>query len=104
MAIGTPHRGLRSLHRFPNAASVRARYEMSGPNASARADDVAQGRRLNLEYSSSCHGITGDGYGPIEPALTTPPGILGRLSKRFANALQEHQDARLSNGRVGVKA
>src|SRR5260370_6409078 len=104
MAIGTPHRGLRSLHRFPNAAAVGARYEMSGPNASARADDVAQGRRLYLEYCSSCHGLTGEGDGPVAPALTTPPANLRRLSKRFGNPLPEDQVARFIDGRVEVKA
>jgi hypothetical protein len=34
MAVGTPHRSLRTLHCFPDAASVGARHEMSGHGGS----------------------------------------------------------------------
>ena len=77
---------------------------MFGTVASAGADDVAQGRQLYLEYCSSCHGLTGEGDGPVAPALTTPPANLRRLSERFGNPLPENQVARFIDGRVEVKA
>ena len=77
---------------------------MLGTAASAGADDVAQGRQIYLEYCSSCHGLTGEGDGPVAPALTTPPANLRRLSERFGNPLPEDQFARFIDGRVEVKA
>ena len=77
---------------------------MFGTAASAGADDVAQGRQMYLEYCSSCHGLTGEGDGPVAPALTTPPANLRRLSERFGNPLPEDQVARFIDGRVEIKA
>ena len=75
-----------------------------GTAASAGADDVAQGRQMYLEYCGSCHGLTGEGDGPVAPALTTPPANLRRLSERFGNPLPEDQVARFIDGRTEVKA
>jgi mono/diheme cytochrome c family protein len=72
--------------------------------ASAPGDDVAQGRQIYLEYCASCHGLTGEGDGPVAPALTTPPANLRRLSERFGNPLPEDQVARFIDGRAEVKA
>ena len=72
--------------------------------ASAQGDDVAQGRQIYLEYCASCHGLTGEGDGPVAPALATPPANLRRLSERFGNPLPEDQVARFIDGRAEVKA
>jgi mono/diheme cytochrome c family protein len=72
--------------------------------ASAENDAVAQGRQLYLEYCGSCHGLTGEGDGPVAPALTTPPANLRRLSDRFGSPLPEDQVARFIDGRAEVKA
>jgi len=72
--------------------------------ASAEDDAVAQGRQLYLEYCGSCHGLTGEGDGPVAHALTTPPANLRRLSDRFGNPLPEDQVARFIDGRAEVKA
>jgi mono/diheme cytochrome c family protein len=77
---------------------------MFGAATNARADDVAQGRQLYLEYCASCHGLTGEGDGPVAPALNTPPANLRRLSERFGNPLPEDQVARFIDGRAEVKA
>src|ERR1700739_5145833 len=77
---------------------------MCATAASAGADDVAQGRQLFLEYCPSCHGLTGEGDGPVAPALSTPPANLRRLSERFGNPLPEDQVARFIDGRAEVKA
>src|ERR1700736_5138040 len=75
-----------------------------GTAASAGAADVAQGRQIYLEYCASCHGLTGEGDGPVAPALSTPPANLRRLSERFGNPLPEDQVARFIDGRAEVKA
>ena len=77
---------------------------MFGAVASSGADDVAQGRQMYLEYCGSCHGLTGEGDGPVAPALTTPPANVRRLSERFGNPLPEDQVARFIDGRAEVKA
>jgi mono/diheme cytochrome c family protein len=75
-----------------------------GTAASAGPDDVAQGRQIYLESCASCPGLTGEGDGPVAPALSTPPANLRRLSERFGNPLPEDQVARFIDGRAEVKA
>jgi len=70
----------------------------------AAADRVAQGRAMYLQYCASCHGLTGEGNGPMARALTTPPANLRRLSDRYGNPLPEDQIARFIDGRADVKA
>jgi mono/diheme cytochrome c family protein len=77
---------------------------MLGSVASAADSAVAQGRRLYLEYCASCHGLTGEGDGPVARALSTPPANLRRLSERFGNPLPEDQVVRFIDGRTTVKA
>jgi mono/diheme cytochrome c family protein len=72
--------------------------------AVAAADDVALGRQIYLERCASCHGLTGEGDGPVAPVLTTPPANLRRLSERFGNPLPEDQVARFIDGRAEIKA
>ena len=75
-----------------------------GIAASGRADDVAPGRQIYLDRCASCHGLTGEGDGPVAHALSTPPANLRRLSERFGNPLPEDQVARFIDGRAEVKA
>jgi mono/diheme cytochrome c family protein len=77
---------------------------LSGPAAGAAANDVALGRQIYLERCASCHGLTGEGDGPVARALTTPPANLRRLSERFGNPLPEDQVARYIDGRAEIKA
>jgi mono/diheme cytochrome c family protein len=72
--------------------------------AGAADDAVGQGRELYLEYCGSCHGLTGEGDGPVAHSLTTPPANLRLLSDRFGNPLPEDQVARFIDGRAEVKA
>ncbi len=65
---------------------------------------VVEGHRLYLEYCASCHGLTGEGDGPVAGALSTPPANLRLLSDRFGNPLPEDQVARFIDGRAEVKA
>ncbi len=68
------------------------------------ADEVGQGRALYLQSCAPCHGLAGEGDGPMSRALTTPPTNLRRLSERFGNPLPEDQIARFIDGRADVKA
>jgi mono/diheme cytochrome c family protein len=86
------------------AAALAGLLLVFGTAASAGADDVAQGRQMYLEYCGSCHGLTGEGDGPVARALSTPPANLRRLSERFGNPLPEDQVARFIDGRTEVKA
>jgi len=75
-----------------------------GGGASARADDVAQGRALFLRYCATCHGLTAEGNGPVARALKTPPTNLRLLSDLYGNPLQEDKVARAIDGRAEVEA
>jgi len=77
---------------------------LAGTAAVAGADDVALGRQIYFQRCVSCHGLTGEGDGPVAPALSTPPANLRLLSDRFGNPLPEDQVARFIDGRVEVKA
>ncbi len=70
----------------------------------AFADDIAEGRQLYLRYCASCHGIDGDGNGPLAGSLTTPPPNLRQLSLRYGNPLPRDRIARFIDGRADVKA
>jgi len=72
--------------------------------AGAADDAVSRGRDLYLEYCGSCHGLTGEGDGPVAHSLTTPPANLRLLSDRFGNPLPEDQVGRFIDGRAEVKA
>ncbi len=72
--------------------------------AQAASNKIEAGRALYLSYCASCHGLTGEGDGPIARALMTPPANLRRLSERFGNPLPEDQVARYIDGRSEVKA
>jgi len=92
---------LRSVIRVITSAGILA---MLATAAYPDANQVAQGRKLYLEYCASCHGMTGEGDGPVSRALTTPPANLRKLAERFGNPLPEDQVARYIDGRAEVKA
>ena len=72
--------------------------------AGGEREKVAQGRALYLRYCASCHGLTGEGDGPVARSLTTPPANLRQLSDRYGNPLPKDQIARFIDGRADVKA
>jgi mono/diheme cytochrome c family protein len=75
-----------------------------GVAMNAVAGDVAQGRAAFVQYCASCHGLTGEGDGPLARILTTPPANLRRLSERYGNPLPADQIARFIDGRADVSA
>jgi mono/diheme cytochrome c family protein len=70
----------------------------------AAADDISDGRAIYLQYCASCHGVKGEGDGPLARVLTTPPTNLRLLSQRVGNPLPEKEIARFIDGRSEVKA
>jgi len=72
--------------------------------SAAQASEIASSRALYLEFCATCHGLTGEGDGPLAQALTTPPPNLRRLSERYGNPLPDDQIARFIDGRADVKA
>jgi hypothetical protein len=72
--------------------------------AIAGSRDIKEGRAIYQEHCASCHGVNGDGHGPLAPALSTPPANLRLLSERYGNPLPVDQIARFIDGRAEVKA
>ena len=72
--------------------------------AAAGDRNIAKGRELYLQHCAACHGVNGDGHGPLEHELKTPPADLRVLFKRYGNPLPEEQIARFMDGRADVKA
>ena len=77
---------------------------LAGFGTRALADDLAEGRTLYTRYCASCHGIAGDGHGPVARALTEQPGDLTKLGERFGTPLPAGQIARYIDGRDHVTA
>jgi mono/diheme cytochrome c family protein len=77
---------------------------LTGTAALATPSEITRGNSLYLQYCASCHGLSGEGDGPMARALTTPPANLRRLSERLGNPLPEDQVARYIDGREEVKA
>jgi hypothetical protein len=67
-------------------------------------DDLREGRQLYLQHCAACHGVKGDGHGPLEHELTAPPADLRLLSRKYGNPLPEDQIARFMDGRADVRA
>ena len=77
---------------------------LTGTTAHATSSEISRGHSLYLQYCASCHGLAGEGDGPMARALTTPPANLRRLSERLGNPLPEDRVARYIDGRDEVKA
>ena len=67
-------------------------------------NDIGEGREQYLQHCAACHGIKGDGHGPLEHELTAPPADLRLLFRKYGNPLPEDQIARFMDGRADVKA
>ena len=68
------------------------------------ANDIDEGQKLYVQHCAACHGIRGDGHGPLEPELAKPPPDLRLLSNKYGKPLPEDQIARFLDGRADVKA
>jgi mono/diheme cytochrome c family protein len=70
---GTIPRGFLPLHYSNSAADAeRAGRELSNPYSPTPAT-LEQGQRLYETFCMVCHGVAGDGDGPIVPRIPNPP-------------------------------
>jgi mono/diheme cytochrome c family protein len=67
-------------------------------------EPTAEGRILYRRYCASCHGVSGDGRGPVAPVLHVPPADLRRLAERFGRPLPRERILRYVDGRELVPA
>ena len=71
----------------------------------ARTDEVAPtGQSLYLRYCASCHGIAGEGDGPVASSLLTPPADLTRIAERSGGDFDSANVMAFIDGRRAVKA
>jgi mono/diheme cytochrome c family protein len=67
-------------------------------------DLVARGRVAFVRYCASCHGVGGDGTGPVASALLRRPPDLRHLSGRYGPPLDHERIGALIDGRAPVAA
>jgi mono/diheme cytochrome c family protein len=67
-------------------------------------DLVTRGRADFVRYCASCHGLDGDGRGPVAPALVGAPSDLRRLGERHGLPLPADRIARFIDGRDVIVA
>jgi mono/diheme cytochrome c family protein len=81
------------------AALVGSPASAQGPSPG-----VAAGRVLYLSYCASCHGVSGEGNGPVAESLRQPPTDLTRLAERHGTPLPRQELAEFIDGRRDVAA
>ena len=70
----------------------------------ARTDEVAPtGQNLYLRHCASCHGIAGEGDGPVASSLLTPPADLTRIAERSGGRFDEAEAMAFVDGRRALK-
>jgi len=72
--------------------------------ALAAGNDVTDGKRHFLSYCASCHGVNGDGHGPVAPELTKPTADLRLLGEKYGMPLPAARLASLIDGRLAIRA
>jgi mono/diheme cytochrome c family protein len=65
---------------------------------------AVQGRDLYLRYCASCHGLSGQGDGPVAAALQIRPADLTRLRERYGESSPLRQTIAAIDGRQPVRA
>ena len=75
-----------------------------GAQTAVAGDEIARGRKQYMDHCAACHGIKGDGHGPLEHELAKPPADLRLLFHRYGNPLPEDQIARFLDGRADIAA
>jgi len=72
--------------------------------ALAAGSDVSDGKRYFVKYCASCHGVNGDGHGPVAPELSKPPTNLRLLAEKYGMPLPAARLASMIDGRSAVRA
>lgn len=69
-----------------------------------RTDEFAPtGQSLYLRHCAACHGITGEGAGPLASSLRTPPADLTRISERSGGNFDDAAVMAIIDGRRVVR-
>ena len=89
---------------LPLVGLLLAAASSAGASDLTQATHVAQGRAIYQQYCASCHGVKGEGNGPMARVLNSPPTNLRLLSERYGNPLPAKAIAQYIDGRVDVKA
>lgn len=76
----------------------------SPASAQGPSPGAAAGRVLYLSYCASCHGVGGEGNGPVADSLRQPPADLTRLAERYGTPLPRQELAAFIDGRREVAA
>ncbi len=70
----------------------------------AGANDAAHGHAIYVEHCAPCHGLAGDGDGPLARMLEVPPANLQKLWKSYGNPLPKDQIAQFIDGSKEIPA
>lgn len=68
------------------------------PSVRAAQPSVRAGRGYYMRYCASCHGINGDGHGPIASEMVKPPANLRLLGDKYGMPLPAARLAELIEG------
>ena len=88
---------------IPSAAAACALLIATSTRA-APLELAERGRREYVRYCASCHGVNGDGTGPVAPALLTRPPDVRRLFRRYGTPLDRERLGAAIDGRTPVVA
>jgi len=75
---------------------------LSARPGSAQAAASEDGRQLFLNHCASCHGVTGQGNGPLAPALRRAPTDLTQLALTNGGVFPDEHVRRIIDGREVV--
>jgi mono/diheme cytochrome c family protein len=88
-----------------NASMAAAALVLTAAFAGAAPLEPAErGRSHFVRYCASCHGVNGDGAGPVADALVTRPPDLRQLFRRYGTPLDRHRVGAWIDGRTSVVA
>jgi mono/diheme cytochrome c family protein len=93
------------MHRFVLVAAAIG--SLAAGRAAAEPPDpmlAKVGGEMFQQYCASCHGVTGEGNGPVAPSLRTPPADLTRIAARRGGNFPDSDIARFIDGRFDLPA
>ena len=76
------------------------------PSSAQQADPVLApvGAEMFQQYCAACHGASGEGNGPVAPALKQVPADLTRIAARNGGTFPDSDVARRIDGRFDIVA
>ena len=70
--------------------------------AIAQGNDITEGRKQYLQHCAACHGIKGDGHGPLEHELKEPPADFPAALPEIRKSASRGPDSAI-HGRPGQR-